>query len=148
MKKIVKLTESDLTRIVKRVINEQSEIKIFDPKQVINIPKETIKVKTWFNKEGRNGSQPRDFNLDTYDHKLVNDYVSFKFKSPGDDPKDNLGKREGNGTIRCGELDGKMFIDRNGWSGVVYVTEAARKKLTKWCDAYASNDTKNDNDYV
>jgi len=38
MKKIIRLTESDLTRIVKRVINEQSEIKIFDPKQVINIP--------------------------------------------------------------------------------------------------------------
>ena len=52
MKKIIRLTESDLTRIIRRVINETTEIdEFFNPfKRKKNDDEHYIKVKKWMGK--------------------------------------------------------------------------------------------------
>jgi hypothetical protein len=51
MKKIIRLTESDLTRIVKRVMNETKEVnEFFNPFKRKNDNEHYIKVKKWMGK--------------------------------------------------------------------------------------------------
>ena len=137
MKKIIRLTESDLTRIVRRVIREDEE--------------KVIKVKAWYNQKDRDSNNPADLNLDTTGHKISNTTVKFLWNIALDG---NGGENtEGYGGIGCQGSGGKIYIrstrpSRNSGNDNMYVSEAGRKKLTALCDEYASNDTKTDNNYA
>jgi len=129
MKKVIRLTEYDLTRIVKRVLKEEGEV---------------IKIKTWDTKEDRDKGLPRNYNLDTTNHHLENNSVYFDSQI--------VGTTYGGGTrlkmsIRCGDMSGLIVIGGNN-KHTQYITDAARKLLSKKCDAYASNDTKVNGDYA
>ena len=137
MKRIIRLTESDLTRIVRRVIREDEE--------------KVIKVKAWYNQKDRDSNNPADLNLDTTGHKISNTTVKFLWNIALDG---NGGENtEGYGGIGCQGSGGKIYIrstrpSRNSGNDNMYVSEAGRKKLTALCDEYASNDTKTDNNYA
>ena len=128
MKKVIRLTESDLTRIVRRVLKESSEV---------------IKVKAWRTKEEKANGSARSFNLDTTDHNLMNNMVYFQVRTAG-----MIQSINGISSIKCGDTSGKMLTELLGKTAYVYVSEEGRKKLTKMCDAYVSNDTKMDGDYA
>jgi hypothetical protein len=119
MKKIIRLTESDLARIVKRVIMEQSEM---------------IKIKAWDNKEKRDMGAPRTYNFDTTNHYLRNNEVLFDAQITGQmtNPME-FG-------IYCGETDNTVHVNSSQYrpkpGDILYITDAARKQLTKKCTAY------------
>ena len=138
MKRIIRLTERDLTRIVRRVIREDEE--------------KVIKVKAWYNQKDRDSNNPADLNLDTTGHKISNTTVKFLWNIALDG---NGGENtEGYGGIGCQGSGGRIYIkstrpSRNSsFNDNMYVSEAGRKKLTALCDEYASNDTKTDNNYA
>jgi hypothetical protein len=90
MKKIIRLTESDLTRIIRRVINETTEIdEFFNPfKRKKNDDEHYIKVKRWMGKTNVkliSRLEPKD----------VNGVVNFTI----DEMEDN-GRRESVGEFR------------------------------------------------
>ena len=135
MKKVIRLTEYDLTRIVKRVLKEESGV---------------IKIKAWENKKNFDSGGPSSHNFDTTNHILKNNRVFFNARIPG-----NSSGGDGLLSIRCGENPNYSGLDiENGFLGEhmhhrhLYVTPAAVKLLTKKCDAYASNDTKVNGDYA
>jgi len=90
MKKIIRLTESDLTRIIRRMINETTEIdEFFNPfKRKKNDDEHYIKVKRWMGKTNVkliSRLEPKD----------VNGVVNFTI----DEMEDN-GRRESVGEFR------------------------------------------------
>jgi hypothetical protein len=135
MKRVIRLTESDLTRIVRRVINEQSS--------------GVIKIKAWKTEEEMKNGSARSFNLDTTDHKIENNMVLFNvttpssYSSPGRLP-------EGPSGIACEKPNRPNYITVKNASRLdhLYISEEGRKALTKLCDAYVSNDTEMDGDYA
>ena len=90
MKKIIKLTESDLTRIVKRVMNETKEVnEFFNPfKRKKNDDEHYIKVKKWMGKTNVKL-------ISKLEPKNVNGVVSFTI-----DKMEDNGKIESIGEIR------------------------------------------------
>ena len=140
MKKVIRLTEYDLTRIVKRVLKEESEV---------------IKIKAWKNKKDLDSGYPPSFNFDTTGHVIKNNKVFFN----GHIPPANSGS-DALLSIRCGAGPTSWVNVENGSLGkhmqggnlvtfnTLYVTPAAIKLLTKKCDAYASNDTKVNGNYA
>ena len=140
MKKVIRLTEYDLTRIVKRVLKEESEV---------------IKIKGWENKKNFDSGAPSSHNFDTTNHIIKNNKVFFNARIPG-----NSSGGDGLLSIRCGAGPTSWVNVENGSLGkhmqggnlvtfnTLYVTPAAIKLLTKKCDAYASNDTKVNGDYA
>jgi len=90
MKKIIRLTESDLTRIIRRVINETTEIdEFFNPfKRKKNDDEHYIKVKRWMGKTNVKL-------ISRLEPKEVNGVVNFTI----DEMEDN-GRRERVGEIR------------------------------------------------
>ncbi len=130
MKKVIRLTEYDLTRIVKRVLKEEAEV---------------IKIKTWNTKEDRDNGVPRKYNMDTTNHKLINNTVYFDGTIAGINfPKEF--------SIRCGDMSGLIELVNGNIRGnnmnTQYITDAARKLLTKKCDSYASNGNKVNGNYA
>jgi hypothetical protein len=120
MKKVIRLTESDLARIVKRVIMEQPEM---------------IKIKAWDNKEKRDMGAPRTYNFDTTNHHLRNNEVRFDAQITGQIPSPM------EFYIGCGETGGRVYImsgknKRPKPGDILYITDAALKQLTKKCTAY------------
>ena len=132
MKKIIRLTEYDLTRIVKRVLKEEAEV---------------IKIKTWNTKEDRDRNLPRKYNLDTTNHHLENQTVYFDGTITGT----NMPTTQ-EFSIQCGDMSGNIVLVNGNIRGnnmnTQYITDAARKLLTKKCDSYASNDTKVNGNYA
>jgi hypothetical protein len=90
MKKIIRLTESDLTRIIRRVINETTEIdEFFNPfKRKKNDDEHYIKVKRWMGKTNVKL-------ISRLEPKEVNGVVNFTI----DEMEDN-GRRESVGEFR------------------------------------------------
>ena len=90
MKKIIRLTESDLTRIIKRIINETKEVnEFFNPfKRKKNDDEHYIKVKKWMGKTNVKL-------ISKLEPKNVNGVVSFTI-----DKMEDNGKIESIGEIR------------------------------------------------
>jgi hypothetical protein len=149
MKRIIRLTESDLTRIVKRVLNEQNE---------------TIKVKAFYKSE--NSGMRRSLNLDTTNHKVVGTNVVFDYSVPGGSTAETitLSNTSGNygcsakvsngqGQVSCGDLDRLIILgnvkkvgckESSTGNDFFYLTPEGYKRLSSKCNAYASTDTKQD----
>ena len=132
MKRVIRLTESDLTRIVKRVIKEQSS--------------EVIKAKAWSTADERDKQSPRGTNLDITNTRLHDNEVLFDYENPGGLTDGGQGKAYcDGGTI-------KDAISITGWGRTpakdLYLTPESFKKITKLCDAYTSNGAKTNGDYV
>ena len=148
-----RLTERDLTRIVRRVIREDEENTI-DLPEVTVIGKKVIKVRAWNNQKDRDSNKPADLNLDTTGHKISNTTVRFLWNIASDGNGDENLETEGYGGIGCQGSGGRIYIrsigdsSRNGGDDNMYVSEAGTKELTKLCNAYVSNDTKTDNNYA
>ena len=133
MKKIIRLTESDLTRIVRRVIKEQSS--------------GVVKVKAWGTREDRDKQVPRGYNLNITNLRLSNNMVQFDYSTPSDT---TLGEKptKGYGNAGCGSKDNTIGVNMNGKFKFLFLTPEGSKKVTKLCDSYVSNDTEMDGDYA
>ena len=140
MKRIIRLTESDLARIVKRVINEENN--------------ETIKIKAFTTPDWQKTGKVRALNLDLTNFVLKGTKVTFDYKTPGgvDEevipytyPNKPIKINSGKGDYRCGVENEIHLFYRNG-SAVApfWITDNAQSKLSKWCDAYAQNDSEMD----
>jgi hypothetical protein len=145
MKKVIRLTEYDLTRIVKRVLKEESEV---------------IKIKAWDNEVNFKNGASRSHNFDTTNHTLKNNRVFFNAQIVGTDGKNSQGTlSSGLLSYRCGAGTNHLNVENSSLGthmqggklvplNYLYVTPEAIKLLTKKCDAYASNDTKVNGDYA
>jgi hypothetical protein len=153
MKKIIKLTESDLTRIVKRVIEESDE-------------KPKMKVRMY----NKFGSTERGANLDLSNMRLSNNSVSFDFKVAGGGSTSHMATseemwtfRSGVGSYRCDNAKKMINIYTNkferynvktgkktmgdGAATVGYLSEKGASKIeNKFCSSYASIDNKPSDD--
>jgi hypothetical protein len=154
MKRIIRLTESDLTRIVKRVIEESDE-------------KPTMKVRMY----NKFGSTERGANLDLSNMKLRNNEVSFDFKVAGGGSTTQIASSEemwtfktGVGSYRCDNAKkminiytdkferrnvktGKKTMDDGGGT-VGYLSEKGASKIeNKFCSSYASIDNEPSDDF-
>ena len=149
MKKIIRLTESDLTRIVKRVLKEENE---------------TIKVKAFYKSDS--SGMRRSLNLDTTNHKVVGTNVVFDYSVPGGSGaqtitvSNNSGNygcsakvTSGQGQVSCGDLDRVIILgnvkkvgckESSTGNDYFYLTPEGYKKLSSKCNAYASTGTKQD----
>ncbi len=166
MKRIIRLTESDLTRIVKRVLKEGNET--------------IIKVKAYWDKKYAEVGSRRSLNLDTTKHKVVGTKVEFEYKVPGDGETYTVSQhgrnfncdavvREGKGHVTCGDGDRVLVLknvervncstrsnDKFGDKAkdlihgfdYFYLTPEGYKKLSSKCNAYASIGTKQDDLYM
>lgn len=122
MKRIIRLTETDLTRLVRRIIKEQAEdnklsLKVYETKE-----------------ESETASNDGMFqNIDLFDIKLQWEYVDFKY-SRANSPivGEGLYKCKAN-IIKAIRLDGEDF----------YPTKIGIEKLERFCqrDKYAKNNT-------
>jgi hypothetical protein len=121
MKRIIRLTESDLARIVRRVIKEQSE-------------ENTISLKVYETKKDADmASNSGVFkNIDLSDIELNLEYVTFNYTRPGA-PSD-----VGTGSYPC-KNNPTQRIDLNGED--FYPTKIGIQKLEPFCqrDKYAKN---------
>jgi hypothetical protein len=133
MKKVIRLTESDLTRIVRRVLKESSS--------------EVIKVKAWESREDRNNAVPRAYNFNITNLRLSNNMVEFDYTIPSDTKMGEIPKK-GFGNASCGSKDNAIGIDMNGRFKYLFLTREGNKKVTKLCDSYVSNDTEMGGDYA
>jgi hypothetical protein len=154
MKRIIRLTESDLTRIVKRVIEESDETP-------------TMKVRMY----NKFGSTERGANLDLSNMKLRNNEVTFDFKVAGGGSTSHMATseemwtfRSGLGSYRCDNAKkminiytdkferrnvktGKKTMD-DGAATVGYLSEKGASKIqNKFCSAYASIDNEPSDDF-
>jgi len=133
MKKVIRLTEYDLTRIVKRVLKEDAEV---------------IKIKTWNTREDRDNNVPIKYNMDTTNHHLENNTVYFDGTIAGTNSPNSPKEF----SIRCGDISGLIELVNGNIRGnnmnTQYITDAARKLLTKKCDSYASNGNKVNGNYA
>ena len=147
MKKIIRLTESDLARIVKRVLKESTE--------------EPIKVKV-FSVTDKNMTQ-RSCNIEATKLGLHGTYIDFNYKIPGNgfcflDHENNDIKEIptiGKAQIFCGDWKSRTIEftieeteeDRMAISG--FLSKEGYAKLSKKCDEYASVDADDmNNDFV
>jgi len=134
MKRIVRLTESDLSRIVRRVLKESTEAPI------------KLKVFSLTDKQ----MTRRACNIEVTNLKVVGSRINFNYKIPGNGWC-SLSQAEnfsidllpiGEGTIGCGDSKRRIiefgnenedpsfnlgFLSKEGWA-----------KLSKKCDEYAS----------
>jgi len=147
MKRIIKLTESDLTRIVKRVLNEQ--------------PTKVIKVKVFGGSDDQKKGYTRSCNIQAKKLKLVGERVTFDYTIPGG-VKCNIWNgmssvsgeinASGKAAISCGRPDkNKMINFINSGANTVIVGTLSKEgfaKLSYMCDEYASvedDDMEDDN---
>jgi hypothetical protein len=133
MKKVIRLTESDLTRIVRRVLKEQSS--------------EVIKVKAWESKDDRDKQVARSYNLNITNLRLSNNTVKFDYTTPSDRTVGEI-PTKGFGNTSCGTKNNSIGIDMKGKFKFLFLTPEGSKKITKLCDSYVSNDTKMNGDYA
>ena len=170
MKKVITLSESDLRRIVKKVLNEQTS--------------EVVKVKVFLSPEDKQKGVARAFNLDITNIKLRGQYVWFEYSTPGGGNQtagriinrngDNYSQQftisKGTGSIRCGSNNNDISLTESG-SGrangiqyteyiegddgykfkgygrqnAFYLSTEGKNKLHKLCNQYASIDNETSN---
>jgi hypothetical protein len=168
MKRIIRLTESDLTRIVRRVIKEQTSVSPNQPKVEVLNPKLTLKVLNDDNDE-----RVANITIDTI--RVGNTHVLFTAKDPFNKQRD--------GKFACDEdtvVFTQPFMSKDDYTKVkpawdpdllaepkdqaylrllksrqgepsttteypvpVKFTEEGNKKLQAYCDRYVSNGNKN-----
>jgi hypothetical protein len=132
MKKIIRLTESDLSRIVKRVLKESTEAPI------------KLKVFSLIDKQ----MTRRDCNIEVTNLKVVGSTINFNYKIPGNGWC-SLSQRKdfdidllpiGKGRIFCGDYRRQIeFEDPNEDSGNLgFLSKEGWAKLSKKCNEYAS----------
>jgi hypothetical protein len=131
MKKVIRLTESDLARLVRSVLKEQSS--------------GVVKVKAWTSREDRDKLAPRSYNLNITKLKLVNSDIVFDYDTPSEG---YIGPEKGFGRAACGSKDNSISVDMGGKFKFLFLTPEGYKKVTKPCDSYVSNDTKMNGDYA
>jgi len=148
MARIIKLTESDLTRIVKRVLKESTEVPI------------KVRVFGPFDKQ----MTKRDCNIEVTNLKVVGSRITFNYKIPGNgwcglmdrpdrlqDDLPTIGKAEiscGDSTRRDIRFFNGMLNDEEEDTIFGMLSKEGYAKLSAKCDAYVSNDTEMDVDYV
>jgi hypothetical protein len=132
MKRIVRLTESDLSRIVKRVIKEEAS--------------QTIKARVFNEKDDLKNNFPRACNFDITEVRLDGNGVEFYYTIPGNTKCKVNGVTliEGYGLAKCGDSTNQIKME--GTQG--YLSTVAFKELTKACEAYASTGNKEDSNYA
>lgn len=137
MKRIIRLTESDLTRIVKRVLEEA--------------PTDVIKVKVFGGYDDQKKGYTRSCNIQAKNLKLVGDRVTFDYTIPGG-VKCNIWNgissisgdinASGKAAINCGRPDKNKDISFiNSGANTVIVGSLSKEgfaKLSYMCDEYAS----------
>ncbi len=149
MKKVIRLTESDLTRIVKRVISEQNN---------------TMKLKIL----DTSGSKERSSNIDLSNIRVSSNYVYFDFKVAGDgtayhkvSDKETWSYKSGLGAYKCDTQKNEVVLNIHNFSkttikngeyknyyekgyGTIlsyFSKEGAQKIQSKYCSKYASTNT-------
>jgi hypothetical protein len=146
MKKIIRLTESQLTRLIKRVVNESANG---------NGTKDNPYKIKYFDTEQEKQSGQRSGNIDIYDLHLSNDVVRFSYSFAGE----NYVKSHGSQYYK----DGIFHCDRNtfmvGQKGhrkmdggmplmhykEKFVSDDGIKVFQKVCDEYVSTGSKQQN---
>jgi len=144
MARIIRLTESDLTRIVKRVLKESTEVPI------------KLKVFGPFDKQ----MTRRDCNIEVTNLKVVGSRITFNYKIPGNGWC-SLSQRKdfhidllpiGKGTIFCGDsrrqIEFGNYYDDDGSGNLGFLSKEGWAILSAKCNEYVSNDTEMDVDYV
>ena len=157
MKNVIRLTESDLTRIVRRVINEQST--------------EVIKVKVFGSSDDQKKGYSRSCNIDAKNIKVSGNRVRFDYTIPGgamcniwNGMESTSGeiRSTGKASIGCGRITDPQIIfnviNFPAYSDSVisgYLSKEGYTKLSYLCDEYASvedddmeDDDMMDNNYV
>ena len=82
MKKVVRLTEADLVRIVKRVIEEQEDIQwMRDDENPENMYYKTPGADYWYDKDDRRGPKEDIFDFD-FDEEEYDEFDDFITKYP------------------------------------------------------------------
>ena len=156
MKRIIRLTESDLTRIVKRVLKEEES--------------KTIKVKAFSDIDDHKSGLGRSLNLDTTNHKVVGTKVEFDYVVPGNTVETvpswamsqfgcSVKVSKGKGHVLCGRAKDSIALQNvdhtdckkmkggeayNGGLDYFFLSPEGYKKLSSKCNAYASMDKKQD----
>jgi len=130
MRKVVRLTESDLVRLVKRVLKEAP------------CPTTTT-IKTFANTRDMASGQRSD-NLDISDIRLRGTNVYFRWVSANATPQKNpyYEERNGSGVVNCnpGLRTVTLFI-KGKENKTFYITPDAAKILQCNCGKYVSSDS-------
>jgi|694.fasta_scaffold01062_4 hypothetical protein len=132
MKRIVRLTESDLSRIVRRVLKESTEAPI------------KLKVFSLTDKQ----MTRRACNIEVTNLKVVGSRINFNYKIPGNGWC-SLSQAEnfsidllpiGKGNIGCGDSKRRIIEFGNGYDyeNLGFLSKEGWAKLSKKCDEYAS----------
>jgi hypothetical protein len=136
MKRIIRLTESDLTRIVKRVIKEENESGV----QMVG---QKLKL---FTDETFDPTDPADFNVEIIDNPtLRNNIVSVHYKVAGTDNKGGFIQ------TKCDSLEYQFVDDTTHRVLPVYFTPKGSmimRGLNKMCGAYASTNKGSDSSFA
>ena len=141
MKRIVRLTESDLARIVKRVIKEESS------KTIKEESIKPIKARVFNKPDDLKNNTPRACNFDITEVELDGNRVEFFYETPGAAKCKVNGVTISNqayGFATCGDSTNKITMEGT----VGYLSSSAFKELTKACEAYASAGNKEDSNYA
>ena len=135
MKRIIRLTESDLSRIVKRVIREQEESGV----QMVG---QKLKL---FTDEDFDPTEPADFNIEIVENpKLRNNIVMVNYKVAG-------GSRGGFIQTKCDSLVYEYVDSTTNKVLPVYFTPKGSmimRNLNKLCNAYASTNKGTDTSFT
>ena len=133
MKRIVRLTENDLTRIVKRVLEEA--------------PTDVIKVKVFNSPDDPKKGYQRACNIQAKNLKVVGSQIHFDYTIPGG-TKCSLGhygeytsgeiKNSGTARINCGDNRGYTIMFQGNKTIFGYLSKEGYAKLSYLCDEYAS----------
>jgi hypothetical protein len=144
MKKVIRLTESDLTRIVRRVISEQST--------------EVIKVKVFGGSESQKQGRSRSCNIDAKNIKLYGGRLRFDYTVPGGvtcgiysgiDSTSGQISSTGKASIGCGSnisnpdiyfINQVTYYKPNQNDGIIVgsLSKEGYTKLSYLCNEYAS----------
>ena len=126
-----RLTERDLSRIVKRVLKESTEAPI------------KLKVFSLIDKQ----MTRRDCNIEVTNLKVVGSRITFNYKIPGNGWC-SLSQRKdfdidllpiGKGTIFCGDYSRQIEFGNDDETGNLgFLSKEGWAKLSKKCDEYAS----------
>ena len=144
MKKVIRLTESDLTRIVRRVLNEEST--------------QVIKVKVFGSTESQKKGHSRSCNIDVKNIKLYGNMVRFDYTVPGGarcdiwngmDSTSGPISSTGKASIQCGSnisnpeiffLNQATYYKPKTNDGIIVgaLSKEGYTKLSYLCNEYAS----------
>jgi len=120
MKRVIRLTESDLTRIVKRVIKEQSS--------------GVVKVRGWDTLDGMTKETHGGWMLDITNIHLENMVLKFNYAIPGTTSK-------GTGLTMCRKSSTPEYdsiaLTINNQTHQLFLTPVGYKNLTQLCRTYA-----------